>query len=839
MPGNGRAPFTRDEERLLVKYLAKYSNPAGTGRAGNVLYKTLCEDVDNKWKWSRAHTWQSWRDRYYKNQEYYDDEIRKYQRKHNIVDPNPEVEVKNKGTEDVPVTQTKRKRGPETEEKRARVKREPEVNSALMPSQGKQSSDVFIMGKGRAPTVRENTHEPQDHDRKQQSRANGAQTDSPLQLPPNSPSSTSPLLYPDVKRLPSPNIELTSSDAVEDTLLSGGQRKPSITYHTSRRTIQVDPQSVASSSKIQLTPPSSTSRNQTATSRSPHRRKAVREDDVFFVSSPLSPALPNVATINRTKHRNPKLVEGPFRTHFSSRKSGVQSDDLIEDEETEKPWPPPRRKPNLLKGKGKGVMSEVDRTLAISLAQNATDILSKLPPSRPTGATDLHKSYIVLPDLMEGQSMQQQAGEPFPIERLSALQKTKKESFGLLSLSSEPSGLSRSHSAAPSPANSAQVVDRRGRKPTKMLRESWTPGNPSLSNDEPSPLTRRHSFANLQEVQSSTIRRLDLRAEMAKRRFAASSPFSRHRGRSVATTATYYRSPSSSFGRATPPITTERRRSSIIADEDRERIEMLGLTTAIEQIARDSGFQVDQIWRVYKHYGTVRKTEEYIRIYRTKSAELQELAHEQMLKNEMSALALADEQQKYDESPFERIRHPKAGTSTVASSSTKPSQEMRLKIKLMPDIELPPPNYLPPLDTRAGEWNRLIGQGRENEALSREHRRASGSGGVFPSLRSSPIMLDTPQNSSLVNGERFAEKDEVVEGEEKDVADSLLGETGNNAENGGVLSKDEEMMLFSAHAGIANELRVVEERVGESFMRRWIAAHFKAIGENEEDKEGA
>jgi hypothetical protein len=93
--------YTSDDERLLVKYIAKY-NPHGVGRKGNVLYKALVDNVrhsthlysilnaylssqeQKKWSWAKRHPWQSWRDRYCKNRDWYEKQIRIYQKKHGI-----------------------------------------------------------------------------------------------------------------------------------------------------------------------------------------------------------------------------------------------------------------------------------------------------------------------------------------------------------------------------------------------------------------------------------------------------------------------------------------------------------------------------------------------------------------------------------------------------------------------------------------------------------------------------------------------------------------------------------------------------------------------------------
>ncbi|KAG2359710.1 hypothetical protein BDR07DRAFT_193225 [Suillus spraguei] len=87
-----RASFTADEDTLLMKYIATY-NPTKKYRSGNALYKRLEENVDNKWNWSKTHSWQSWQSRYRKNMEEFDRKILKYQKKKGI---NPE---KQSGTE--------------------------------------------------------------------------------------------------------------------------------------------------------------------------------------------------------------------------------------------------------------------------------------------------------------------------------------------------------------------------------------------------------------------------------------------------------------------------------------------------------------------------------------------------------------------------------------------------------------------------------------------------------------------------------------------------------------------------------------------------------------------
>ncbi|KAG2021133.1 hypothetical protein CC2G_006393 [Coprinopsis cinerea AmutBmut pab1-1] len=76
----GRNDFTSADDNLLMQYIAKY-RPEPAGRLGNALYKTLVENAERKWSWSRRHTWQSWRERYKKHQAEFDRRILKHQQK--------------------------------------------------------------------------------------------------------------------------------------------------------------------------------------------------------------------------------------------------------------------------------------------------------------------------------------------------------------------------------------------------------------------------------------------------------------------------------------------------------------------------------------------------------------------------------------------------------------------------------------------------------------------------------------------------------------------------------------------------------------------------------------
>ncbi|KAI6017573.1 hypothetical protein PISMIDRAFT_370499 [Pisolithus microcarpus 441] len=81
MSQHARAPYTREHDMYLMKYLAKYC-PTKQGRMGNSVYKELVDNADGCWPWAKHHPWQSWRERYKKNTEYFDMLISRYQQKH-------------------------------------------------------------------------------------------------------------------------------------------------------------------------------------------------------------------------------------------------------------------------------------------------------------------------------------------------------------------------------------------------------------------------------------------------------------------------------------------------------------------------------------------------------------------------------------------------------------------------------------------------------------------------------------------------------------------------------------------------------------------------------------
>ncbi|KAF7322467.1 Myb-DNA-bind-2 domain-containing protein [Mycena chlorophos] len=77
--GRARQEFTADDDNKLIRYLGVLiPDKSEGGRLGKNVYKQLMEHADtlpNEYAWVSRHTWQSWRERYKKNQEWFDAQI--------------------------------------------------------------------------------------------------------------------------------------------------------------------------------------------------------------------------------------------------------------------------------------------------------------------------------------------------------------------------------------------------------------------------------------------------------------------------------------------------------------------------------------------------------------------------------------------------------------------------------------------------------------------------------------------------------------------------------------------------------------------------------------------
>ncbi|KAG5644345.1 hypothetical protein DXG03_008642 [Asterophora parasitica] len=806
----GRVSFTSDEEKLLVKYIARYK-PGLKGRAGNQLYIQLCEDTDNKWKWSRRHPWQSWRDRYYKNQVWYDGEIKKYQMKHGISDGEPVKQggAKNKGVvaekqedkeeeeeqqgldgiededaEYAPIALGKRKRGPGDEEKRVKldsvsvglVLRAQQYLKRDYQGQYRQPSEsMFVMGRG---TTFKEGGELEKLNGEINSRARTA----------------SPPL--DISNTLNPNVD--SARASNQTV---------------RQQTHADPQPVASTSKVQLSPRHQNFPNSTS---SPRRRWHSNEE--YFATPPASPSPTAPSDYARLRHRLPKLKEGPFGNRFSGRRgSSDGASDSSDEEDKGKVWPPVRQRGPPLNGEGSHRQDIAEIQSGLSAEQQANQALE--------GSTD----------------------QPASLPRTAhPLQTIHAQAQALFS----NGGAGPDHTAEKLPSQPQTGPGTRG----KTHRKLWTAAdNPFVThasdggrdlNSEMRPreeLVRNHTIGNSQEIQSNFGRRVDLRAEMAKRSVRSSSAV-HSRSQSITTAVSLATSGARTSASRSPPLATHRlehtrRRSSLIsvsvAEEDRKHIEHLGVTRAVKMIAKNFGFRDEVVTRAWNHFENIALTEEFFRRCLKKTKSVQDEVIEEMERDgifvEAPFQAIADEPHGRQEPEadseashqpkWEQYREPTSAPSTTGRSMSRKTKDKDFKIKPLP-IGRAMSEYAPPYRTRAGQYMRLVKQGRVEEALSREKRRASGGSGIFPGLRSVSATQESPQSG----GKRLGMEDDEVDRSVEEVGDE---DTVKNA----LLREEEEEAFLSANAENALELRCIEQRTDVDAILLWTAsrlAEFRA-----------
>ncbi|KAL0065910.1 hypothetical protein AAF712_007036 [Marasmius tenuissimus] len=77
-----RSAYTEKDDDHLVEYMAMFAPEKG--RTGNNLYKQMVDNLTGNSSWAAEHPWQSWRDRYKKNSDYFDKRIRIYKKRHGI-----------------------------------------------------------------------------------------------------------------------------------------------------------------------------------------------------------------------------------------------------------------------------------------------------------------------------------------------------------------------------------------------------------------------------------------------------------------------------------------------------------------------------------------------------------------------------------------------------------------------------------------------------------------------------------------------------------------------------------------------------------------------------------
>ena len=443
----------------------------------------------------------------------------------------------------------------------------------------------------------------------------------------------------------------------------------------------------------------------------------------------------------------------------------------------------------------------------------------------------------------------------------------------------------------------------------KMPRESWTPDDPFVSRSVGGkPQGRVDTFEIFDRRRALHLdenKRIDLR-EVKNQLWSRPSLQTDRHARTPSITSFSRLTPESSqtatsVSTRTANLNRSSRRSSLlpipVADEDREKIDFLGMSAAIKMMAANFGFREESVWRMWKFFRNIGMTEEFCRRYRAKMGRMEEDVLEEMEKEgvdldglfkerevEGMFVGMADvvkeaEDEGYEfgrrslgieglslggEKKKERGNEPKTDLGNELQRSERrvsrsPMKEAQLRVRPWVEDDDAMSDYVPPHSSRAGQYARLLKQGRKEEALAREERCASGGrfnrriaddsptkqmDSTTPSLRnpgtavllSHAIVGRQNEDENVVHNDGEEEEEAEVQ-EEVEVAEEMVGEDDNGTslppESESVydllgdntpFTEDEEKALLSASRANAGVICGIEQRVGADAMFLWTAA---------------
>ena len=481
-------------------------------------------------------------------------------------------------------------------------------------------------------------------------------------------------------------------------------------------------------SKPTTSPGQKSSDAATANALKPPRAKskkiALRDDDSNFFGTPsLSPSPSMLATISTTPRGDPPiLTQGSYRSSFKRPRAAFGN---VTNNES---WPPKRRK---IMAKDSDVRTDVEMSDACGRVEtnkavpaslpaegNASDltrlrppaqvnavassskVLASDPPHRPAKPTNLLKVIHAKGDLSSDTNHVHTDAHSLPRK---AIQNTN-----LFLIKKNHDGGSSSRN--PMPVKSFQRLISSPDDQLDLQLARLTPGD----DDDPFITDKRTTTSSPTNNFNLPPRRIDLRKSLDN------ATRSRRSRTSTTTTSSTSRHPIPSF----------------LLPEDREIFNQVGLQKVMAVIAKNYGFDVDVATKAFFATKSIEKTKSLLQFAKevTNSATSALLSK---LVNDDDINSSDDD----DNSPPPSGKKHYQRSDTLTNSGrqkAKPSsggsrrKSDLLNIKLRPfdedeEIdEMDLSDYSPPRVSRAGQFLRLVKEGRREEAVDRERRRASG-----------------------------------------------------------------------------------------------------------------
>ncbi|KAF8882297.1 hypothetical protein BD779DRAFT_1543898 [Infundibulicybe gibba] len=843
---SGRKAYTEEDDDLLIRYLATV-NPSGGGRSGNNLYIDFCRDLV-KWPGTVTHPWQSWRDRYYRNRDYFDDVIKKYIKKHPTAEKRkhadtPKTKGKSTGSKDELAVQDPKKR------------KLSDYADAPRPKQPRHNTDTETSISPKQPSPLPDSehlpHDPQSHDGPTSSArgvALAAKVDPALTSPPLStsadpaPKTATPNLpcnpghidtpgpnNPDSElctipsksvdsrpraniradgkkdvsspRLSTPGspVELPRAPPEADDLqclghASNGRKSEGAGVSSplvDRPATDPEPQAVSEYMgvagandrhtsqlpRVGSIPPVRQERDLSLPAQPPKpatlkpsstvlpcmpaqaskpkkhptkpKQSGNEEEDPFTSASctPLllprhsprnSPTLLTKSTSGssrqapaivaplaiRRRRSPPRLLDGAYGSRFSDAPvAGITSETESDSEPKTNQWPPVRARQGRGSGSGGRMGAEQRRAQVI--------VKVKEEPEAPTIPTEIgiqkamdgrngtgpHPFFFPTPHrVMTRAAEQRQGGRP-------------KVAIVPLSFSGGPRNKGRNAVITSSGKGKQRADDEADLRTTRRREDSGRdedkgdgtgPFDKALSDGNPffvgNPGTDRAGSGSSGGRSKSGPRHIDLR--MLHQR----SGFSVSRSNSLIST------PSSWHG--LPPLIALARGGSIqegtppvIPESEYSIITSLGMAHAIQLLVQTHGFSEEVTWNVWRETGSIVETDAVL-------AHMKGVAEEDGIREisaRRSSVREANETEEDDEASQSPPRRPWTAS---------------LQVKLPQEDDDRMSEYSPPHTSRAGQFARLLRQGRGEEALERVERRTSSRGRV--------LMAKIQQENSVV-----------------------------------------------------------------------------------------
>ncbi|KAK0455280.1 uncharacterized protein EV420DRAFT_592260 [Desarmillaria tabescens] len=431
-----RHKFTQKEDEHLVEYLATQTI-GFQATSGNQLYKKLTENLQ-RWPWAESRSWQSWRDRYVKNQESFNRYIKRYRkeaakrtegalanpgkRKHEsdegVASKRPKLADREEDNDGTKAKTASKPLPPPTVASQAIANKAVTHSDSGQDNAGGRATILTEPSKAKASTTKAPVSLfTQVFDEESDSRETPGPDDYNGEIFGDDPQEQDDEHVMDVEMIVESDHDPTDVSEVEE-LLTPSRSKIAATSRSSERKTPPSqngrrlypdisqlpsphlqskerPAPASSSSNHKPNPQPKTMQDHPITRplKKPLRKRHPSPDSGFFESPASSSRAPSPQRVRQL----PRLTEGPFGGHrlAGSTKRGVPNSDSDSDSEPKKTWPPVRGKATrrltaLEKGKGKAtedtVVSEAAPSIVDSLTTRLADQVSEdvsLLTSRP------------------------------------------------------------------------------------------------------------------------------------------------------------------------------------------------------------------------------------------------------------------------------------------------------------------------------------------------------------------------------------------------------------------------------------------------------------------------